>query len=102
MKKNVENSTINVKQNEQKPNKILKSEETKQSSNYQQTKKNTKVIKENLEKIKQIRIDNTLAHFNKQEVRNITPTLELLNDLLLDPEYSHPRFHNFRWHLKSR
>ena len=88
--KNVENSTINVKQNEQKPNKILKSEETKQSSNYQQNKKNTKVIKENLEKIKQIRIDNTLAHFNKQEVRNITPTLELLNDLLLDPEYSHP------------
>ena len=87
--KNVENSTINVKQNEQKPNKILKSEETKQSSNYQQNKKNTKVIKENLEKIKQIRIDNTLAHFNKQEVRNITPTLELLNDLLLDPEYSH-------------
>ena len=88
--KNVENSTINVKENEQKPNKILKSEETKQSSNYQQNKKNTKVIKENLEKIKQIRIDNTLAHFNKQEVRNITPTLELLNDLLLDPEYSHP------------
>ena len=88
--KNVENSTINVKQNEQKPNKTLKSEETKQSSNYQQNKKNTKVIKENLEKIKQIRIDNTLAHFNKQEVRNITPTLELLNDLLLDPEYSHP------------
>ena len=88
--KNVENSTINVEQNEQKPNKTLKSEETKQSSNYQQNKKNTKVIKENLEKIKQIRIDNTLAHFNKQEVRNITPTLELLNDLLLDPEYSHP------------
>ena len=88
--KNVENPTINVKQNEQKPNKTLKSEETKQSSNYQQNKKNTKVIKENLEKIKQIRIDNTLAHFNKQEVRNITPTLELLNDLLLDPEYSHP------------
>lgn len=88
--KNVENSTINAKQNEQKPNKTLKSEETKQSSNYQQNKKNTKVIKENLEKIKQIRIDNTLAHFNKQEVRNITPTLELLNDLLLDPEYSHP------------
>ena len=87
--KNVENFTINVTQNEQKPNKILKSEETKQSSNYQQNKKNTKVIKENLEKIKQIRIDNTLAHFNKQEVRNITPTLELLNDLLLDPEYSH-------------
>lgn len=87
--KNVENFTINVTQNEQKPNKILKSEETKQSSNYQQNKKNNKVIKENLEKIKQIRIDNTLAHFNKQEVRNITPTLELLNDLLLDPEYSH-------------
>ena len=87
--KNVENFTINITQSEQKPNKTLESEETKQFSNYQQNKKNTKVIKENLEKIKQIRIDNTLAHFNKQEVRNITPTLELLNDLLLDPEYSH-------------
>ena len=87
--KNVENFTINVTQSEQKSNKTLESEETKQFSNYQQNKKNTKVIKENLEKIKQIRIDNTLAHFNKQEVRNITPTLELLNDLLLDPEYSH-------------
>ena len=88
--KNVENSTINTKKNEQKTNKALKSRETNQSSNYQTSKKNTKVIKENLEKIKQIRIDNTLAHFNKQEVRNITPALELLNDLLLDPEYSHP------------
>ena len=87
--KNVENSTINTKKNEQKTNKALKSRETNQSSNYQTSKKNTKVIKENLEKIKQIRIDNTLAHFNKQEVRNITPALELLNDLLLDPEYSH-------------
>lgn len=52
-----------------------------------QTKSNEK-LKATLEKIKQIRIDNTLAKFNKKEVRNILPALELLNDLLIDTDYS--------------
>ena len=48
---------------------------------------NTK-LKEEIENIKKIRIDNTLAHFNKKELKNIIPSLELLNDLLLNPDYS--------------
>ena len=45
-------------------------------------------LKEEIENIKKIRIDNTLAHFNKKELKNIIPSLELLNDLLLNPDYS--------------
>ena len=45
-------------------------------------------IHENINKIKTIRIDNTLARFSKKELKNIIPALELLNDLLLDSEYA--------------
>ena len=88
---NVENSEENVEKslkkqtkNEQHP--PIPSENT--SKRMQNVKKINEKLKINLEKIKSIRIDNTLAKFNKQEVRNITPALELLNDLLLDPDYS--------------
>lgn len=90
--KNVENSNAKNENNEQKPN----IENTKIDKPTQELVKTppkipkiNKKLKNNIEKIKQIRIDNTLAKFSKQEVRNITPSLELLNDLLLDPEYSH-------------
>ena len=90
--KNVENSNAKNENNEQKPN----IENTKIDKPTQELVKTppkipkiNKKLKNNIEKIKQIRIDNTLAKFSKQEVRNITPLLELLNDLLLDPEYSH-------------
>ena len=98
--KNVENSTQNVEKEEKIQTKteqdtdvIIKNElesptlETNSSKKTQTKKINTK-LKENIEKIKKIRIDNTLAKFNKKEVRNITRALELLNDLLLDPDYS--------------
>lgn len=65
---------------------------TEQKANKKEISKLAKtneILQKKLEQIKQIRIDNTLAHFDKKEVRNITPALELLNDLLLDPEYSH-------------
>ena len=90
--KNVENSNAKNENNEQKPNK-KNTEIDKPTQELVKTPpkipKINKNLKNNIEKIKQIRIDNTLAKFSKQEVRNITPSLELLNDLLLDPEYSH-------------
>ena len=90
--KNVENSNDKNENNEQKPNK-KNTEIDKPTQELVKTPpkipKINKNLKNNIEKIKQIRIDNTLAKFSKQEVRNITPLLELLNDLLLDPEYSH-------------
>ena len=90
--KNVENSNDKNENNEQKPNK-KNAEIDKPTQELVKTPpkipKINKNLKNNIEKIKQIRIDNTLAKFSKQEVRNITPSLELLNDLLLDPEYSH-------------
>ena len=90
--KNVENSNDKNENNEQKPNK-KNVEIDKPTQELVKTPpkipKINKNLKNNIEKIKQIRIDNTLAKFSKQEVRNITPLLELLNDLLLDPEYSH-------------
>ena len=69
---------------------FLKSEQNtnKQTPvSFQKTKNNEKISK-TINKIKQIRIDNTLAHFNKQTMKSIIPSLELLNDLLLDKEYS--------------
>ena len=88
---NVEKSEENVEKSEKKQTKNeqhspIPSENT--SKRMQNVKKINEKLKINLEKIKSIRIDNTLAKFNKQEVRNITPALELLNDLLLDPDYS--------------
>ena len=89
--KKVENSEKNVENFKKKQTKTeqdnQKPSEKQNIVNKINTKQNNK-LKENLEKIKKIRIDNTLAKFSKQEVRNITPSLELLNDLLLDPDYS--------------
>ena len=80
LEKNVENSQKTQTKNEQ----ITQPSPTSKPI----VKKSDGKLKENIEKIKQIRIDNTLARFNKQEVRNIIPSLELLNDLLLDPDFS--------------
>ena len=52
------------------------------------SKKINEKLYENINKIKKIRIDNTLSNFNKKELKSIVPTLELLNDLLLDPDYA--------------
>ena len=90
--KNVENIEKVEQKNEQKPNiaSELKYDNEETTSKIIENKKNSNTkLHANIEKIKQIRIDNTLARFNKQEVRNVNPSLELLNDLLLDPDYSH-------------
>ena len=42
-----------------------------------------------LQHIKQIRIDNTLSKFNKNTLKEIKTKLESLNELLLNPDYSH-------------
>ena len=76
----VEKQKNESQESEQNPNKQI-------ISSLQKPKTNEK-IRKTIEKIKQIRIDNTLAHFNKQTMKSIIPSLELLNDLLLDQEYS--------------
>ena len=98
----------NNEKSSQNPEKIEKKQEKqteiveKQKNEPQESEQNTnkqiigslkkpkanEKIRKTIEKIKQIRIDNTLAHFNKQTMKSIIPSLELLNDLLLDQEYS--------------
>ena len=64
-------------------------ESVKDEKKIQNAKKINDKLHSNIERIKQIRIDNTLAKFNKKELKNIIPALELLNDLLINPDYSH-------------
>ena len=87
--KSVEKSEIKQTSYDEKANIHSLAQQNNQKNILQKTNSSNTSLKANIEKIKQIRIDNTLARFSKQEVRNITPSLELLNDLLLDPEYSH-------------
>ena len=101
-----EQNTEKIKENVEKSVQIVENS-TKTPENHEQTnafkqketslplkkvetpkKSNNENLRKNIEKIKSIRIDNTLAKFNKKEVRSITPALELLNDLLLNPDYS--------------
>ena len=46
-----------------------------------------KVNYEKIERLKTIRIDNTLAHFNKKHLLEIKNILEKVQGLLLDPDY---------------
>ena len=93
--KNVENSPKNVEKPEEKQTKsepsspITLKESVTDDKKIQNVKKIKDKLHSNIEQIKQIRIDNTLAKFNKKELKNIIPSLELLNDLLINPDYSH-------------
>ena len=48
---------------------------------------NTK-IKENIQKLKQLRINNTLSKFNKQELIKFKNDLDNIKELLMDPDHS--------------
>lgn len=86
--KNVENFTKKQTKSEQLSPTSL-NESVKDEKKIQNAKKINDKLHSNIEQIKQIRIDNTLAKFNKKELKNIIPALELLNDLLINPDYSH-------------
>ena len=45
-------------------------------------------VKENIEKLKQIRLNNTLSRFNKQEFITFKKELDNIKELLMDPDYS--------------
>ncbi len=45
-------------------------------------------VKENVENLKKIRINNTLAKFNKQEFVTFKKNLDNIKELLMDPDYS--------------
>lgn len=86
--KKVENPKKTQTKNEQTFPTSL-NESVKDEKKKQNAKKINDKLHSNIEQIKQIRIDNTLAKFNKKELKNIIPVLELLNDLLINPDYSH-------------
>ena len=45
-------------------------------------------VKENVENLKKIRVNNTLAKFNKQEFVTFKKDLDNIKELLMDPDYS--------------
>ena len=45
-------------------------------------------VKENIENLKQLRINNTLSKFNKQEFVTFKNDLDNIKELLMDPDYS--------------
>ena len=45
-------------------------------------------VKENIENLKKIRINNTLSKFNKQEFVTFKKDLDNIKELLMDPDYS--------------
>lgn len=92
--KNVEKSQIDL---QQLPKKEPKKEEISVNSNNLQspkednviiTQKINKEIKNELEKIKKIRINNTLAEFSKKHLQELKPKIEKFNEYLLDSEIS--------------
>ena len=51
-------------------------------------KETTDKVKENIENLKKIRINNTLSRFNKQEFITFKKNLDNIKELLMDPDYS--------------
>lgn len=89
--KEVKKSEQNIVSKETEPNKIPEKSEKEEKEPKEEIKsqKNPK-IEEFLNYMKKIRIDNTLAKFNKKRMIEIKTNLEeKLNELLLNPEYSH-------------
>lgn len=79
-KKNIDKDTITKQTN-------TESTEEKTNVEIKHTEKNEKLT-EQINYIKQIRIDNTLAKFNKKLLGEIKSKLDSLNELLLNPDYS--------------
>ena len=85
---------------------IIKAKEDKKIEVIEEKEENKEIIKEEMElkeskrkkedekkveqinHIKQIRIDNTLSKFNKKHLSEIKTKLETLNELLINPDYS--------------
>ena len=79
-KKNIDKDTITKQTN-------TESTEEKTNVETKHTEKNEKLT-EQINYIKQIRIDNTLAKFNKKLLVEIKSKTDSLNELLLNPDYS--------------
>ena len=79
-KKNIDKDTITKQTN-------TESTEEKTNVETKHTEKNEKLT-EQINYIKQIRIDNTLAKFNKKLLVEIKSKMDSLNELLLNPDYS--------------
>lgn len=53
-----------------------------------EVKKTSDMIKSNIEKLKTIRINNTLSRFEKKELMTFKKELDRIKELLMDPDYS--------------
>ena len=82
VEKDTENPSV---KKESKP--IEKEREIKKEDNPALGNSVDKVDNEKLEKLKTIRIDNTLAHFNKKHLLEMKKILDKVQGLLLDPDY---------------
>ena len=70
--------------------KIIKIEKTRKKSKQPEKTEKDKKLEEFIDYIKSIRIDNTLSKFNKKNMIEIKNKLDnKLNELLLNPDYSH-------------
>ena len=92
--KKINNSTVKVDDKPLENNTILETPSKSSKNNEQIIKQENKKIsdftnidKDKLDHLKTIRIDNTLAYFNKKLLLEIKKTIEKINGLLLDQEY---------------
>ena len=90
------NTTIEQKKTVSKgndfPGNTVLSQQTKEKKlgNNSTVKKKLQINKDKLEELKKIRIENTLAKFNKKEMLKIRNSLhDEIRNYLLDPAYSH-------------
>jgi len=92
--KEIVNNQINEsKKIDSEKNEPEKGQTTIQKNDTQQEFENSfkadkKELYEKLEKVKQIRINNTLSGFNKQHFLKVKSELDNIKDMLLIPEYS--------------
>lgn len=86
--KNVENSSKDVENSKKDEQKVVKND-SKTSEPISSKPKISVELQKQIENIKKIRIENTLSKFEVKTHKKIIQTLDALNDLLLNPEYSH-------------
>ena len=78
----------NIEQNEKKEINIYQDNKKENLGNTIEFKGIDSQTKEKINKIKNIRINNTLCNFNKKQLIDFKNELFNLNELLLDPNYS--------------
>lgn len=83
----IKNNDVTKNTNDKNDNlKEIVSNNTKDSVELQ---KNNNINYEKLKELQKIRVSNALANFNKKDLLEFQSKIEILKDLLMDPEYSY-------------